>query len=279
MNSRGRSSRTPTLCIEPIASPGRPRPQAAAAQQQAATDDAPAGDNPTQRHDTFTWTPANTLQSLALVLLMPLAMLVAAGKRSWPQAWIIVLTQAAGWTLAMRHILRVNPGLIAERKRMTQQPNVAAFDKVCMPALLALTPLIYLAAGLQHRLSAPVHFSLAWQLAAFLLFVASIALEAWCVIANRWYSSVVRLQTDRAHRLVQGGPYRYLRHPSYTGFALQSVAECVLLESSWAAWVAAVRGIVLLVRTAQEDAWLHRNLAGYVGYASRVRCKLVPYVW
>lgn len=99
------------------------------------------------------------------------------------------------------------------------------------------------------------------------------------MISNYWFSSVVRIQTDRGHRVCQSGPYRFVRHPGYVGAAVQPLCEAVLLKSSWCLVVAVVRIVVLLVRTVLEDALLQQQLAGYADFAQKVRYKWVPSVW
>ena len=38
--------------------------------------------------------------------------------------------------------------------------------------------------------------------------------------ANRYFSAVVRIQSDRGHRVIDGGPYGVIRHPGYVGMML-----------------------------------------------------------
>jgi protein-S-isoprenylcysteine O-methyltransferase Ste14 len=47
------------------------------------------------------------------------------------------------------------------------------------------------------------------------LFVAGYAGAVWAVVANPFFSEVVRIQTDRGHTVVSTGPYRFVRHPGY----------------------------------------------------------------
>src|SRR5207249_4357953 len=100
----------------------------------------------------------------------------------------------------------------------------------------------------------------------------------WAMI-NRFFSSVVRIQTERGHHVVTVGPYRYVRHPGYAGAIAGFLAGPVVLGSWWA--IAAVVPIVAFVlwRTAAEDRFLREKLPGYADYAERVRYRLLPGVW
>ena len=79
--------------------------------------------------------------------------------------------------------------------------------------------------------------------------------------------------------MIDGGPYRYVRHPGYTGALAFSIATPAALGSWLALIPAAFLALVLAVRTALEDRTLRSELNGYDEYASRVRGRLVPGPW
>ena len=52
------------------------------------------------------------------------------------------------------------------------------------------------------------------------------------MIANRFFSAVVRIQGERGHRVIDQGPYAFIRHPGYAGMIL-SVPCSGLALGSW----------------------------------------------
>jgi len=52
-----------------------------------------------------------------------------------------------------------------------------------------------------------------------------------------------------------------------------------MLGSWWALIPAGVGIAIILLRTALEDRWLREHLTGYVDYSTRVRWRLIPYIW
>jgi protein-S-isoprenylcysteine O-methyltransferase len=69
--------------------------------------------------------------------------------------------------------------------------------------------------------------------------------------------------------LVTNGPYRLVRHPSYTGALITFVAGCILLRS----WIAAALTAFALTlafvrRIGYEETLLIRTLPGYGAYLS-----------
>ena len=112
------------------------------------------------------------------------------------------------------------------------------------------------------------------------LYVVGAALVTWAMVVNTHFEKTARIQTDRAHRVVEAGPYRFIRHPGYLATILGFIiAPPLMLRSWWAFLPAGAAVTVLVIRTAIEDRMLRRELEGYAGYAARVRFRLVPGVW
>ena len=97
--------------------------------------------------------------------------------------------------------------------------------------------------------------------------------------SNRFFSSVVRIQKDRGHTVVTGGPYQFVRHPGYVGGILSALGTALLLGSWWAFVPTGLLVCVIVVRTALEDRTLQAELEGYRDYAGRVRYRLLPGIW
>jgi protein-S-isoprenylcysteine O-methyltransferase Ste14 len=117
------------------------------------------------------------------------------------------------------------------------------------------------------------------QLIGLALIFAGSMLGTWAMLTNRFFSSLVRIQTDRGHTVVSGGPYRLIRHPGYAGNVLAWMATPVFFASIWAAVPAVLAIIVTIVRTALEDRTLRAELPGYLDYTRAVRRRLLPGIW
>jgi len=51
------------------------------------------------------------------------------------------------------------------------------------------------------------------------------------------------------------------------------------LGTFWGLVFSGIIGILLIVRTALEDATLKKELPGYAEYAENVKYKLIPFLW
>jgi protein-S-isoprenylcysteine O-methyltransferase Ste14 len=99
------------------------------------------------------------------------------------------------------------------------------------------------------------------------------------MVSNKFFSTVVRIQHEREHYVVSGGPYRYVRHPGYAGLLLFALATPCLLGSLWALIPGLFSTGLIVLRTQLEDKTLLAELDGYEEYALRVRQRLIPGVW
>jgi len=79
--------------------------------------------------------------------------------------------------------------------------------------------------------------------------------------------------------VIDTGPYAYVRHPGYVGFAGWLLSTPILLASAWTFAPALLTVAGLVIRTALEDRTLHAELPGYPEYAARVRFRLIPGIW
>jgi protein-S-isoprenylcysteine O-methyltransferase Ste14 len=109
---------------------------------------------------------------------------------------------------------------------------------------------------------------------------AGYALALWAMRVNRFFSSVIRIQTDRGQHVVMAGPYAFVRHPGYTGGILIIATSGPALGS----WLAAALVVTfslpfLLYRTITEDQILQAELADYSDYATQVRWRVLPGIW
>jgi protein-S-isoprenylcysteine O-methyltransferase Ste14 len=105
------------------------------------------------------------------------------------------------------------------------------------------------------------------------------ALVFQAMLANRFFSAVVRIQSDRGHRVIDQGPYGLVRHPGYAGMILAIPCSGLAL-GSWLSFAFALAySALMLRRVVFEDAFLRTNLDGYAEYRTRVPYRLVPGVW
>jgi protein-S-isoprenylcysteine O-methyltransferase Ste14 len=112
-------------------------------------------------------------------------------------------------------------------------------------------------------------------------------LIGWFGLLLRWWSFVtlgkyftVVLQTSEDQPVVDRGPYRLLRHPSYTGMLLAFVG-CGLMGGNWLSAVSSVAVLLaaLMYRIRIEERALNAALGDRYRDFATGRARLVPFLW
>jgi protein-S-isoprenylcysteine O-methyltransferase Ste14 len=225
--------------------------------------------------------PLEVARNLARVIFI-LAMLDGilfggAGRLNWIQAWVLTGIFLALSVAVLVWATRNATELMKERRK--PGPNVKRWDKIIMRIYTALLLTLLVTAALDGGRFGWSHVPRFVQVIGAVGGILTGGVIWWCMAANAFLSSAVRIQTDRGHQVAQSGPYQYVRHPMYV--ALMILLNCVALElgSWWALVPSALIMVLFVVRTALEDQTLQEELPGYREYAARVRYRLVPGVW
>lgn len=214
------------------------------------------------------------------MLLSPTLLFVSAGTLDWPMAWVYVALGFTAIVVSRLISLRLHPDLLRERADVAGGEGAASWDRILVPLVAILAPVIIaIVAGLDHRYAWSVDLDPIFQYTAAFLVIVGYGVSVWAMTVNRFFSAVARIQKDRGHTVVTSGPYRIVRHPSYAGGLLASVAIPFLLNAYWALIPSLLSAIPLIVRTAHEDRMLIDGLDGYAEYARRTRYRLIPGIW
>ncbi|MBM4459024.1 MAG: isoprenylcysteine carboxylmethyltransferase family protein [Chloroflexi bacterium] len=219
------------------------------------------------------------LWAFLFVVVAPFLPLLISGRWGWWEAWVYAIVCILGFAISRALAGRRHPGLLAERGRMLRHDDAKPWDKTLAPLVGLGGALLPLVAGLDARFGWSAGFSLPVELAALILIIGGYALSSYALVENAFFSGMVRIQTDRGHRVISSGPYRWLRHPGYAGALLAYVATPLFLDSAWTFLPAALLTAVLVIRTGLEDRTLQAELDGYRAYAGRVQYRLLPGVW
>jgi protein-S-isoprenylcysteine O-methyltransferase Ste14 len=97
--------------------------------------------------------------------------------------------------------------------------------------------------------------------------------------ANAFAAPVVRHQKERGQRVIDSGPYRFVRHPMYSAVIPSLVGISLWLGSFAGVIVAIVPTILIGIRALLEEKCLRRELPGYAKYITRTRSRMISDVW
>ena len=211
------------------------------------------------------------------LLFMALALFWPAGEITWWPGWALIVLTAAWIVATAIVIIRNSPDLLAER--LGPRKGAKRWDTTLMSIHGILQLGVLVLSGLDHRYGWSAGISTGAQIAALIVCSLGYALVVWATASNAFFSQIVRIQTERGHTVVTGGPYQYIRHPAYAGGVLTQVATPVLLGSWWALLLGIFDALLFILRTFLEDRTLKADLPGYLEYTRDVRYRLMPGVW
>jgi protein-S-isoprenylcysteine O-methyltransferase Ste14 len=218
------------------------------------------------------------LQNVMWIVGLGALLFLPAGTLRWPAAWLYLATTAVLGLAGGLWLARVDPALLEERMKPMMQKGQPAADKTFMLAFGFAALIWFLVIGFDHR----GHWSgmpVALQAVGFVLLLAASALMLRVVRENSFAAPVVKVQAERGHRVIDTGPYAWVRHPMYSAAVLYFAAIALLLGSWWGLALSPVFFALFAVRAGLEERALVDGLPGYADYLARVRYRLVPGVW
>jgi protein-S-isoprenylcysteine O-methyltransferase Ste14 len=232
--------------------------------------------SPETQHEIIKWIVQAALGWVGYGLIL----FVSAGTIEWVWGWLLLIV--LGIFLAAHPIILIpiNPALLVEREKGLRDKGVKTWDRWIAALAGGVFPMVsWIVAGLDFRFGWTESLPLAIHLGGLLGMALGFALFLWAMACNAFFAEGVRIQTERGHTVATGGPYRYVRHPGYSGAMLAMVSSPLLLGSPWALIPAIISAALYVVRTSLEDKLLRAELPGYEEYAQQTRYRLVPGVW
>jgi protein-S-isoprenylcysteine O-methyltransferase Ste14 len=216
---------------------------------------------------------------IAIILPSFLGILLwTAGTWKFWQAWAWVscsiLPAAVFFSVLTRYAPEVMERRLQNKEPVTVQRNLI---RLLMPAFF----MAFCLPGLDHRFgwtqklfgAVPGWLSIVADAAV----LAGVLFAFWVVGVNEFASRTIRVEAGQT--VVSTGPYRWVRHPMYSGSVLIWLATPLALGSYVALPAFAALIPFYVVRLLNEEKVLRVELAGYTDYCERTRFRLAPFIW
>jgi len=202
---------------------------------------------------------------------------ICAGRLDY---WQGVIYVAIGLVMVALNytVLRIDAELQIERSKPGE--GTKGWDKIILGFSFLLTISMYVTAGLDSgRFHWSPDFNWSLWLLGSILTAAGQLLFLVAQKQNKFFSSTVRIQTNRKHLVCDTGLYKQVRHPAYLGLVIQALGFPLLFGSLWSILPIGILIILVITRTHLEDKTLKKELKGYPEYAKKTRFRILPYVW
>jgi protein-S-isoprenylcysteine O-methyltransferase Ste14 len=218
------------------------------------------------------------IQNVIWIVGMGALLFASAGTLHWPAAWVFLGTMAVLGLVSGLWLARIDPALLAERMNPMMQGTQPASDKIFMVVFGFAALSWFILIGLERRANVS-DMPVALQTLGLLLLVLSTGFVLWVMRANSFAAPVIKIQTERGHRVISSGPYAWVRHPMYSGTILFFAGMPLLLGSWWGLIMAPLFVVLFGFRARLEERALVAGLPGYADYLTRVPYRLIPGIW
>jgi protein-S-isoprenylcysteine O-methyltransferase Ste14 len=210
------------------------------------------------------------------VVILGVILFLSAGTAGWIWGWVYLLLFSL---VTITSTVLTDPELLVEERGLGREGR-KMWDLRLLSIYGLLSSLVSpIVAGLDYRFGWSGSFALWLQILGVIIFITSWYIGLWAMAENRYFSKVVRIQTERGHTVVTTGPYRYIRHPGYVNAITFSLSTPLILGSAWTLIPSLIAAALIVLRTSLEDQMLHEELSGYPEYAMKVRYRLIPGLW
>ena len=193
------------------------------------------------------------------------------------QGWAFFLTLAILTSLATIYIAVRDKELLERRMRMGPTVEKTSIQKI----ITALGSLLFVAAVvlmvLDHRFRWSPAVPAAASILGDVLCALGILVYVLVVRENRFAAATVDVVEGQT--VISTGPYAIVRHPMYSGAVLVFLGAPLALGSWWGLLSVPVFVAGFAWRLLHEEEFLCERLPGYTAYTSKVRYRLVPYIW
>ncbi len=210
---------------------------------------------------------------LAGLVIVSLLLFVPAWSFRFWQAWLLIGILFVPMFIAGLVMLRKNPALLQKRLNAREEQGE-------QKAVILLSGIMFLGAfivaGLNYRFRWIVLPSaVSWIAAA--VFLAAYALYAEVLRENEYLSRTIEIQKDQ--KVIDTGLYGIVRHPMYMVTVFLFFSIPLILGSLLSFVIMLVYIPIIVKRIRNEEKILGEGLPGYAEYKTRVRYRLLPFIW
>jgi protein-S-isoprenylcysteine O-methyltransferase Ste14 len=207
------------------------------------------------------------------VLLVGALLFIPAGGLGYINAWIFLGLLFLPMLILGAVLLIKSPSLL-EKRLASKEKEDTQKGVVAVPGLMFI--LGFVVAGLDHRFGWS-RVPLALVIVASAVLLISYALYAEVMRENAYLSRTVEVQEGQ--RVVDRGLYGIVRHPMYAVTVWLFWSIPIVLGSWWSLLCFLPYLAVIVVRIRNEERVLSLELDGYTEYKSRVKYRLIPFIW
>ena len=214
-----------------------------------------------------------TIKFILGVVLVGILVFLPAGTFNYLGGWILMGILFIPMFIAGIIMMVKNPKLLASRLNAKEKEKK-------QDLVVKLSGLMFIAgfvvAGLDYRfkwLELPIYVNIIGSV----IFILSYILYAVVLKQNTFLSRTIEVVD--AQYVIDTGLYSIVRHPMYTATVFLFLAMPLVLGSLLSFVIFMLYPIIIVLRIKNEELVLSRELVGYKEYLTKVKYRLIPYIW
>ncbi|MCG8552466.1 MAG: isoprenylcysteine carboxylmethyltransferase family protein [Desulfobacterales bacterium] len=207
-------------------------------------------------------------------------LLVPAGTWHWPRALQFLTAYGLVMAGSIIALALFAPASLETRLQRPAAKSQPLADKIVtrLMILSIMGWLVFIAVDVfrLHLIPKP---SLWVSILGTVLFFAGYAICMVAIYQNAFAAPIVKDQSGRGQVLADTGLYEIIRHPLYLGMVPYLAGLSLWLESYAGLFLTPIVFAFLIMRIFIEEKTLLKTLPGYRDYTTRIKYRLIPFVW
>lgn len=207
------------------------------------------------------------------LLLIGFLLFVPADTFTYWNAWLFIVLLFIPMFIAGIILMFKNPDLL--RKRLNTREKESE-QKIVLLLSSLMFVLGFVLAGLDYRFE---WFVLPkWVIiVASVIFLIAYVLYAEVLRENTYLSRTVEVQENQ--KVIDTGLYRIVRHPMYAITVLLFLSMPLILGSIFSFLIFCIYPFIIAKRIKNEEMILEKKLQGYIEYKTKVKYRIIPFIW
>ncbi len=207
------------------------------------------------------------------VILLGVLVFVPAGTINYPNGWLLIAVLFIPMFVAGLVMMFKNPELLKKRLNAKEEEKE---QKTVVALSGAMFAAAFVAAGLSFRFKWLVLPKWA-VIIGTIVFLLAYAMYAEVLRENTYLSRTVEVQENQ--KVIDTGLYGIVRHPMYSATLFLFLSMGMILGSLISFAILLLYIPIIAKRIKNEEKVLEEGLEGYSEYKTRVKFKVIPFVW
>lgn len=207
------------------------------------------------------------------IILLGAPLFLVAWTFEYPGAWLLLGLLFIPMLILGTVLYIKAPDLLAKRlsskEKQKTQRGVVALSGLMFPLGLTVS-------ALDFRFGWS-HVPLWLVILASVLFILGYAAYAEVMRENAYLSRTVEVQEGQ--KVISTGLYGVVRHPMYLATLFMFIPMPLILGSFFGVIPFLLYPVIIAVRILNEERVLTEELSGYAEYKTKVRWRLIPFIW